>query len=261
MTEEQARTTEQTTVTPPETPPEKTEGLKSGEGTKPVEFENPETEARFKRVYFNMKQYERAVDQTTADNRKLLERIEKMESEQAEKSSSEQTAKLREAEKAAMEEGDYEKAQTARDRITDLKVDSKIPKPEVKEEEPWLTPEREDYMAEWASQRDEKGVLLRPWADPEHENHQKMVQLAEDLVKENPNISLVGLLDHWEIAARRAAPKRTAAAVLPGSGDVRPNTKKMTLSEDEKLIVRRMYPGTPAKDAEQRYIKSKEKYL
>lgn len=240
-----------------------TSDLKPDEGRKPVDFENPEVEARFKRVYFSMKQNERISEKMATDNARLVERIEKMEADQAEKSSSDRISELKAAEKTALEEGDYDKVSTVRDQITDIKVDAKAPKPkEEPEEEDWLTPERESYMVEWAGQKDESGTLLRPWADPEHEDHQKMVKLAGDLVKKNPDITLPTLLDHWEIEARRSSPpKRTAASVLPGSSDVRPKSKEPSLSEDEKLIVRRMYPKLPPKDAEARYRKSKEKYL
>ena len=253
MAEEQAQATVEAPVEAPA----------GDEGKAPVEFESPETEKRFKRVYFHMKQNERISEQMAADNRKLVERLEKMEQETVKKSSSDRLTQLRAEEKTAMEEADYEKASSIREQITDLKVDSKVAQPTKQVEEPWLTPAREEYMVEWASEQDAKGTLLRPWADPEHEDHAKMVKLAEDMVKRDPNIALVTLLDHWEMEAKKHAPKpaRSGAAVLGASGDIRPKAISKSLSEDEKLISRRMYPTLPPKDAEARYHKAKEKHL
>jgi hypothetical protein len=251
---------EQEKEAPKEAPPQSDEPAPD-EGRKPVDL-TPEQEARFKRVYYHMKQNERISEQMAEQNRKLLERIEKMETEHEKKSATDRLTQLRAQEKAALEEGDYEKASSVRDQITDLKVDSKVPKEKPKEPEPWLTPERESQIAQWCGETDDKGNLVRPWADPDHENHETMVEIAESMIRKNPNITLGELLDKWDAKAKALVPKpaRPAAPVLSGSSDVRPN-KKVALSEDEKLTATRMFPDKPTKEAHERYLKAKEKYL
>lgn len=235
-----------------------------------VEFEDPKVEARFKEVYGQMKQYERiskdsvrTVDQLAADNAKLVSRLDQMESSQAEKAVSDRLGELAGQEKEAMESGDYERATDVRNQITDLKVDAKVPKEPAAEEpeEPWLTPERYEKISDWSAERDDQGNLLRPWADPDHEDHKTALRAAQVIISDNPDVDLDDLLKEIEKVNGRVTQKTTRpfASTLSANSDVRPQSKKISLSEDEKLIARRMYQGDPK--AVEKYAKAKEKYL
>ena len=234
-----------------------------------VEFPDPEVEARFNEVYGEMKQYERiskqsvrTVDQLAAENAKLIERLDKMESSQAEKATSDRLSELGGQEKEAMESGDFDRATEIRNQITDLKVDSKVQVEKPQEpEESWLTPEREQKISDWSAARDEKGNLLRPWADPDHEDHETAISAAQVIIAKNPNMDLEDLLEKIEKVNGRVTskPARPFAGSLSGNSDVRPKAKKVALTEDEKLIAKRMYPGDPK--AAEKYAVAKEKYL
>lgn len=253
---------EQVAEQPPETGVSDSEPKEEPKEGGFVEFESPEVEARFKRVYGHMKQYERVSSNLAAENAKLVERLDKVESGQAEKDVNDRLTVLVTEEKEAMESGDFEKATEVRNKITDLKVDAKVP---VKKEEPktdsWLTPERERKIAEWSAATDDQGNLLRPWADPDHEDHQTAIAAAEVLIIKNQNMDLDDLLTEIEKVNGRITQKTTRpfASTLSGNSDVRPKSKKVSLTEDEKLAARKMYPGNP--DAEKRYASAKEKYL
>lgn len=229
---------------------------------------DPETEKRFNRVYGHMKQAnrkaeeaERIANQAAQDNAKLVERLEKLD----EAKSNQAVDDLRQEEKTAMEEGDYDRATAARDKITDLKVEAKIPKPEEKkpDELPPIDPGLKDRLNSWAAETDAEGNLLRPWADSEHEDNGTAMKLVTGILATNPNAPLDTLLDEIDKETKRLnrRPTRNAAAVLSGDGDVRPKAKKKTsLSSDQKAIAERMYPNLKAADAAKRYADAMEKY-
>ena len=82
------------------------------------------------------------------------------------------------------------------------------------------------------------------------------------VVEANPNIELDQLFSRTDRFAKKlvkpaAKPTRKNAQVLSGNSNVRPAASK-TLSEDEKLIARRMFPKDPKPF--DRYIKAREKY-
>ena len=249
MTEQQAeQKTEQKTETPPDG------------GKEYVELP-PEAEARFKRIYGNMKQWERIAGERIETEKQLRDRIDKLEDQLGKKESDDRISELKAAEKEALEAGEYDRASQVRDEITDIKVDSKIPKETKKAEAPpeasdWLTPEREERINRWAWERSDKGELLRPWADPNHPEHKNAIRQMELCVEENPGIELDEILAETDkIMGQRV--KRTAAPVLSGGSDVRPKETKVSLSEDEKLVARKMYASLSPDEAVKRYAKAK----
>lgn len=230
------------------------------EGKEFVEL-SPEQQARFNRIYGHSKQWERIAEDLAKEKKELWDRIEKLESFQTERDTNDRLTKLRAAEKEAMEAGEYDRAGEIRDQITDAKVDAKVPKekpPEKQEsaEEQWLTPERAQRIETWAGEKDEKGELLRPWADPSHDDHQTALTTIQVLVNKNPGIELDELLEKADKVLGKVT-KRTSAAVLSSGSDVRPREKKTSLTADEKLVARKMYSALSAKEAEERYAKAK----
>jgi hypothetical protein len=253
MSEEQtAETTEETT----EAPAEETT-------TEFVEMD-PKVEQRFNRIYGNMKQYERQVQQATEDNRKLVDRLEKMEREGSKKAVDAQVNELRQAEKAALEESDFERASNVRDQITELQVESKIPKAEErKEDPPPIDSGLRDRLNSWAAETDAEGNALRPWADSNHEDNTTAMKLVTGILATNPNAPVEDLLDEIDRETKRfiKKPARPAPAVLSADGSVRPKTsKKTTLTSDQKAIAERMYPSMKPDEAAKRYASAMEKY-
>jgi hypothetical protein len=242
----------------PETKP-RPKDVPEDQGWDRVEMDE-KVQKRFNRVYQQVKQYERVMDEVTGDNRKLVERLDAMEKKAADRESRDRAAKLRADEKTALEEGDYARASAVRDEITDMKVEAKIPKKTEEEKPPpkWLTPERETQLADWAGAVDDNGNLLRPWVHPDHEDHKTALHAAQVIIEKNPNVPMDELLAEIERVNGRVA-KRPSAPVLSSGGDVRPKpAKKTDLTNDQKLIARRMYPKDP--NALERYSKAMEKY-
>ena len=77
MAEEQV--SETTIETAPSAPAAPASEAKEPDGTDFVQFEDPKIEARFKRMYANMKQNERALEEMGRINAALLEKVDKIE--------------------------------------------------------------------------------------------------------------------------------------------------------------------------------------
>jgi hypothetical protein len=213
-----------------------------------VEFDE-KTQRRFNRVYAEMKEQKRLVGQMASDNKKLLDRLENMESSQRESAISQRISDLRTSEKEALESGDYERASAVRDQITDLRVEAKIPKAPPKEEpevdvnaaqDRWMS-ENGPRINQWVNERDEKGNLLRPWADPGHEEHDTALAAAKVVMEQNLNTDIETVLQKIDKVNGRviAQAKRPAAPVLSG-GNAPPKKEKTKISEDERKIAAAM---------------------
>ena len=86
------------------------------DGTQSVVF-TPEQEARFKRIYGNMKQYERINNSLIEQNRILLEKFEKLETDTRQKTWNE----LREEKRKALESGEHGRVVDIDDKLAELR--------------------------------------------------------------------------------------------------------------------------------------------
>lgn len=236
-------------------------------GTDFVEFDDPKVEARFKRMYAHVKEGERkvgslesALKASAAEQRKLIERLEARERKEAQKETKGEIDNLRKAEKQAMEEGNYEQATLVRDKITELTIESKKEPP--KKEESKVDPGAANYINDWAAATDESGNLLRPWADPGHEDHQVALTLARGVFAQMEGQPIDQVLAELDKQAKRLAPRKPKAddAAVLSSGDGRPKPAKTKLTSDQKAIAGAMYPDLSPAEAAKRYAAAMEKY-
>lgn len=224
------------------------------EGTEFVEFEDPEMEKRFKRIYGHMKQNERLVDNLVKDNKALLTRLDTMEETDAEEKQTAEVDTLKEAKRTALEEGDYDKVMELDDKILDLKVSgkkeldgSKVSK-SIEEEHSWLTPERQTMLLEWAHETDGNGNMLRPWSDPGHPKHMRAIEMASSVMNDPEyakasDADVMAEIDRMMNAVEKSADKKpNASPVLAGDGNARrrSSSKKITLSNEQKLVAQKM---------------------
>lgn len=252
-----------------------TNGEGKPEGWEEVEF-TPEQQARFNRIYGQMKQKDKVIEQMATDQRKLFERLDNIETSQQERETGSQLDMLRTAEREALEVGDTTKAQELRDEITDLKIQSAQPKPK---EEPkpqvtgnefvneYLTPNRMTTLQAWVAETGDDGQPLRPWASEDHPHHKTAMRAAWAVIGDpsmegseiGEYLTEVDKVTNAIIGTPTKA-KRPAATVLGNDGDAPPRREKgVNLDENQKMVARAMFPGMKASEAETRYAKSLER--
>ena len=248
-------------ITPPEpekAEPEKaeaTEGDGEGDGKQFIDFKSlpPQVEARFRRIYGNMKEYERSLQESAKVNRALVERLEKLESGDFDR----QMSSLQQRQKEAFENGDFEQAQKINDELIDYKMAAKErarQKPTQAAEPKFddgggLTQEQEGLLAAWASETDASGNLVRPWANPKHAQHQRAMSaiqsaaLDPDLFNPETGEGFEKVLEAVDGKMGRRAPSTPAApAVLSGNGDARPKDapKQVRLTAEQQRVAENM---------------------
>jgi hypothetical protein len=208
-----------------------------------VEF-TEQQQRRFNRLYAKEKENDRLIRQMGEENRKLFERLEGLETSQQEQAVKRQIADLRVSEKAALESQEFDHAAQIRDQITDLQVEAKLPKekpkkPEVPRQSEWM--ERNGpRINDWVNERDDKGELKRPWADPGHAEHGTALAAAKVVMEGNMDADIEDVLKKIDEVNARVIPKRSSPPVLSATTDASPKKGKPQLSDDEKKIAAAM---------------------
>lgn len=264
MTEQVEEQAESQTETESKSEAEK----EQSKGTEFTEFSTPEEEARFKRVYGHMKQNERKVHELAEMNRNLIEKVEAIEADRSEEKTQDQLSDLKQAERQALEEGDFETAQQKRDQITELQIPKEETKEETQERPAWFTPERETVLVEWAFETDSQGKAVRPWADPKHARHQSAMTHAAALMDEIPagadeDEAMQQVFDKLDLLMGTEKPKATrkTPGVLSNDGNHRESeSKEPQLTRDQKSIATAMYPKLPPEEAYKQYGQALKKY-
>ena len=178
MTEEAKATEEKPEAPAPEPEPEKPNG-KDPDGTDFVEFEDPKMEARFRRIYGNMKATERA-------NEALREHLSLMQKRLEEVSvavESTKTNTVAEQIKAdvirAKERGDSRAEVELTERLAKLRAPTPTPAlPQLPQAETVDLVEARTWEAETGPD----GNFLRPWAQPAHPDFGKAMNIARTLM-------------------------------------------------------------------------------
>lgn len=263
MTEEQEQVAQQ------ETPPEENTGEpnqqqeqqpnqqqeQQPDGKQFIDLETlaPAVKARFERIYGHMKENERAVAESAKVNRALIERLEKLENSEIQQ----QITSLEARQKEAFESGDYDKAQEYANQLIDYKLaeksrpETKIEVPEPHATDQPLNDDQMDLLASWARATDADGNPLRPWAHPQHQDHQKAIRYIQaaavdpdyDIESAEGFKALLQSVDQ-RMTGRRQQPQQQSrvAAVLSGNGDGRPRTSEKTprLTPEEQRVAEGM---------------------
>lgn len=247
------------------------------EGWDQVEL-TPEQQARFNRIYGQMKTMEKTNKEVADEAAKLAGRLQELESKSEARETTSQLDTLRIQEREALDTGDIERAQDLRDQMTDLKIEVAQPKPK-EEEKPkadkaeafvneYLTPDRMAKLESWVQETSDSGQVLRPWADQSHPDHKKAMRAAWAVISD-PDMegaeidqilqevdSVTGALVGKPVKAARPS-----AQVLSGDSEARPKGgKKVQLNEGQKSVAHAMFPNISASEAETRYAQAMEKY-
>lgn len=248
----------------PEPAPE-AESEKTKKGTKFVDLP-PELDARFKRIYANMKAAERNNEALFKANVELIKRLDDMEAKTAQRQTTDQMGALKEEFTRAQMAADYERAANILEQMTDLKVAAKqagvkapeLPKPAEAEVD--LSQSEQQTVVAWGQQTDDNGQPLRPWANPSSPKFPKF-QATLSAVTSDPDFagaSIAKILG--EVDRMMGSPGRAGgvAPVLSSSPDAAIKAARaVALSDDEKRVAERMFHYTgvvkSADDAHNKY--------
>ena len=247
-------------------PPQET--AQEPEGKQFIDFKDlpPQVEARFRRIYGNMKEYERVVQEHAKVNRALVDRLEKLETGDFQK----RVDTLQDQRKQAWESGDFDKASRLDDELLDYKLAAKerakskpaeVVVPQFKDDP--IPAEYMDRLGAWASEAGDDGKPLRPWANPKHPQHKRALHAIQSAVLD-PDLYDVDTGEGFENVLKHVDGKmgktgqanHGTAAVLSGNGDVRPqkDSKSVRLSPEEVRVAEGM-GYTP-----KQYAEIKQKY-
>ena len=264
MSEETEEVQTEENETPKETKG-RPEGLPEDQEWDRVDFEtaDPETiQRRFNRLYAGQKTTENALKQAAEDNRKLADRLEEIERNRTEQDNSRRLSELKQEKIKALEEGETARAVEIDDQILDIKTAEK-PAPKVEKEEiqepGWFTPQKQQALVNWASESDGNGNLKRPWAEEGHPKNPRCIEIT-NAVLNDPDFAGADMTEILSEVDRLMTPRQkkpSAAPVLSG-GDAPRETKKTSvkLTEEQKLVARRMYNDLKPEDAVKRYAAS-----
>lgn len=234
----------------PEAAPEEDKGKR---GTKYVEMPE-EIEARFKRIYGNLKATQRDNEKLFSANQRLIERLDALEQGQAQRQATSQMGGLKDAYAQALATADYQRAADIQEQMLELKtaakdVGVKVETPRQTEPDLDLSKAEQSTVVAWGSQTDEDGQPLRPWASPDHGKFLKF-QNALRTVTEDPDFagsnigSILSEVDRIMGAAGQQQ-RRAAAPVLNSSPEASTRAARAApLSDVEKRVAEKMFWNT-----------------
>lgn len=235
------------------------------EGTQFVEFDNPEVEKRFRRVYGNMKEYERQNQQLVRDQKTLLQKTQTLEERLAgiEQDSTEQRLEsLRSEKAAAYEAGEIDKVLEIDEKILDARTKASAPKaePEPEPEPEGLSPELQSAIDSWSNEIDDSGQYVRPWSHPTHPLYRKALPIAQMVLQDEEMQGSSADEFLAEIDKRVTKmfdlnqPKSRGQTVLAGDAGVTPKSGKgVKLNAEQKQVAWRMFPKLSQAEAEKKY--------
>jgi hypothetical protein len=243
-------------------PAEKEDG-----GTDYIDFDSldPKVKQRFDRIYKNMKDNERALGTSAQIQRQLVERLTNLEKSDINGKGRAAIEALESQKINALDEGDSASVIEIDKKIRAVEQSQNYTPTPINVPEPTtggLSPQEEQAMEQWATEKSEDGASLRPWSDPGHPLHAKAASLGY-VAMQDPNLftleEQLSEIDRLMGIETGDTVKRTSPGVLStGEGGKRSSSKKAGLSQDERNIARVMYPeAKTAQDAEASYLKAK----
>lgn len=237
-------------------PEASSEEEKAKRGTKFVELPE-EVEARFKRIYGNLKATQRDNEKLFAANQRLIDRLDQLEQAQAQRQTTGQMGDLKAAYANALATADYQRAADIQEQMLELKTAAKdagvkipdpVAQPQPTEPELDLSQQETATVVAWGSATDDNGQPLRPWANPAHPKFQRF-RASLQAVTNDPDFAggslatILGEVDRMMGAA--AAPQRAAAPVLNSAPDASLKVQRNApLSDAEKRAAVRMFQYT-----------------
>lgn len=238
MTEE-AKAEETVQSIAEKTEPEKTETKTEPDGTDFVEFPDPKLEARFRRIYGNMKSTERANEALREHLTQITKVAEENRAELAALKAGSSADQLKTEIVKAKERGDARAEVELTDRLGKLR---QTPPPAPLPPPPMAEPLELHEARAWESEVGADGNFLRPWAQPQHPDFAKAMSVTKTLVGDpafgGDVLKVLTEVDK-RMGVKTTPAKRVPASVM--SADMRPPRGDLpSLSADQVAIARKM---------------------
>lgn len=242
-----------------------------GERWDHVEF-TPEQQRRFNRLYAQVKRNNEVTKQLIDDNNKLVNRLHELEAQNTTKELSQAMKVLRTARIKAYENGDFAKIDEIDEEIDKLKDKAKSVEAEKEkltkqiaknsESVDVLTPEIREKISSWVTEKTPDGELVRPFADPSHNQHKRFMKVVE-IILTDPDIDdkspdeVFEEIDKALVVAglsKRVENKNLKQTVLPSLGSDISRKPAKQLTQQQRYVARRMFPNE--KDPEKAYLEA-----
>lgn len=217
-----------------------------------------ELQPRFNRLYRQVKESKSVTDQLVEDNRKLIEKIDKLQQSHDASKVEDTLSVLNQQLEEAVDLGDTDAVKDLTNKIAEQKIalNGATPAPDRTEPESGdqqqsgprkldLTPEQEMTIQKWAFERDDQGNMLRPWSIPGDPGYDEFLKEAQVAAQETDDVEeALEILDSRFKAKRR---KPTAASVLSGNTSQRPaGGNSVELSAEQRKVAVRMFGSSSA---------------
>lgn len=222
-----------------------------------VKTDDPKIQERINDLYGQTKKSDARnqmiMQQNEALEKKLsetLDRLDKYERMQKKEASERVEKELRSKMKEARENGDFDSADKINEDLIALQIERRIPeqqpeKQPAKQQPPKYSKEQAEqdaYIEYLASEKDDKGNIIRAYLYDWHPDNKKASELAVSIQGEltaagkQPDVyTIFSVLDE----RMRGKPKKASAQVL-GSGDDIPAKKTVKLTGDQIRVAHKM---------------------
>ena len=213
------------------------------EGKEYVEFRDPKEEARFKRVYRNMKEYERGLQELAAHNAQLHQTLEEIKAQGFQIQKQAEIDSVQQDIIRATEKGDTRTAVAAQTKLAGLQAEA------VQQQQPVQVPQvqvpsvERNLIEDWKWEAGDDGNFRRPWAHERHPKYREAYELTRQIALD-PQYkgdvqAILSAVDQKMSTGKK--PNPTTATVLAGTP--RRQSSKSEPTPDQKLAAQRM--GVP----------------
>jgi len=204
-------------------------------------FGSPEGNARFRRVYGHMKEYERVISQLMDHNNKLQAAVDDINSNMQTQT---QVAALNAAKKSLKEAKDIGNTDAEVEAHTRIAALS-IPKKKVETKAPEIEVPNLDVtlIRTWANELQD-GNFVRPWTQPGHPKYYDLLDLTKEVSAKFPDDveavlrELDARMGIGSAANGSVTPQRRSPVLSGGAG--RRAQEKVSLTPEQKEVARQM---------------------
>lgn len=236
----------------------------------------PEQQMRFNRIYGQMKRGQQVQEQLLADNKALFEKINKLEASMTDREVNDAMRSLKKARSTAITAMDPERLEEIDEEIEKLREKHNEAKKQQEEEDKKraeaakkveedfaLSAETQEAIQKWVLEKDEDGNYIRPFADPKHPQHRKFARIVNQVLTDDDASSMTEkeifaavdtALEAFGLTKRsnKTSTAKALPNVLPGLSSSKSSDRVKPLSETERFVAKKMFPGDP--EAEKKYI-------
>ncbi len=235
MTEEEVKEE----LIPTEEPKEEVQEKEPDRGTDFLDFKTATTEeieARFRRIYHNMKESGNRADEAIGFAKKMGERIAVLERTQDEVINSGEISDVKTALIKAKEAGDITSEVDLTTRLTRLaSMKPKEAPPEDPTQDVGVSEHDVAVMQAWANETDEEGNLVRPYAQENSPQLRHIAALGQSITLD-PQFAGASMEEVLAEVDRKMVKRKATGVIDPADNKGGKKGKSVKLSADQKYV-------------------------